>query len=300
VELLVVIGIIAILVAILLPALNKARKQANTTVCMSNLRQMGVAWNLYLSDTKGRLPYYIWHNSPSGLTPALTGDALASYVWHGYWVGLLCDYRIPSNTLLCPEATMPVQFNTQVTGNGGFGMAFNSWSGAFQSSTPVGIAGDKNRVPNDTTDKITSNGTLVWGYRYGSYGFNRNVMVDGPDNTVGHPLYHNNFDMGATIAQLRPSGDIPLFFDSVWVDGNSMTNGTLQSQPNPPADLTGLAAAGAGSGNDQWRFLITRHNYAINMCFADGHAETVSLPDTYNHLWKSGWVRYSLTNLPKK
>jgi hypothetical protein len=56
VELLVVIGIVAVLIAILLPVLGKARAQANRTVCLSNIRQLGAAVLMYCNDNKGYFP----------------------------------------------------------------------------------------------------------------------------------------------------------------------------------------------------------------------------------------------------
>jgi len=56
VELLVVISVIALLMAILVPALGKARGTANRTLCMSNLRQIGVAMRSYLDDNRDIFP----------------------------------------------------------------------------------------------------------------------------------------------------------------------------------------------------------------------------------------------------
>jgi prepilin-type N-terminal cleavage/methylation domain-containing protein len=76
VELLVVIGIIALLISILLPSLNRARETANRVKCASNLRQLGQAMLLYANESKGSYPRttYVAADANAGTW----NDALAS------------------------------------------------------------------------------------------------------------------------------------------------------------------------------------------------------------------------------
>jgi prepilin-type N-terminal cleavage/methylation domain-containing protein/prepilin-type processing-associated H-X9-DG protein len=76
VELLVVIGIIALLISILLPSLNRARETANRVKCASNLRQLGQAIQLYANENKGAYPRTLYN---SILSSATTGFSVGSY-----------------------------------------------------------------------------------------------------------------------------------------------------------------------------------------------------------------------------
>jgi prepilin-type N-terminal cleavage/methylation domain-containing protein/prepilin-type processing-associated H-X9-DG protein len=75
VELLVVIGIIAVLVAILLPALNKSRKAANTVVCASNMRQIDAAMVMYAEQYNGAIMGNYWTTGGFLLSTPGLGDA---------------------------------------------------------------------------------------------------------------------------------------------------------------------------------------------------------------------------------
>ena len=80
VELLVVIGIIALLISILLPALSKARQQASSLACQANLHSIGQGIAIYVGDNHGTLPYGWWDGSwptepfPGGFNPVYEAD----------------------------------------------------------------------------------------------------------------------------------------------------------------------------------------------------------------------------------
>src|SRR5687768_11273744 len=81
VELLVVIGIIAILISILLPTLSRARQSANTVKCASNLRTIGQGMHMYVSENNGTFPAaYMYEGQINGVE-----DASRGYIhWSSY------------------------------------------------------------------------------------------------------------------------------------------------------------------------------------------------------------------------
>jgi prepilin-type processing-associated H-X9-DG protein len=123
-ELLVVIGLVTLLVSLLMPALGQARSAAHSTGCLSNLRQMGTAWSMYLAENRGHLPEYVWHNP-------LFPDAS----WRGYWLGVLDAYDVRDEALLCPAASEAIPFRQT---NKGFGNVNYAWTGRYETNgTPI-------------------------------------------------------------------------------------------------------------------------------------------------------------------
>jgi prepilin-type N-terminal cleavage/methylation domain-containing protein/prepilin-type processing-associated H-X9-DG protein len=99
IELLVVIAIIAILAAILFPVFAKARERAMLTTCISNNKQLGVAFVLYTQDSDGRLPYW----TLIGLKPSDPAFA-AQNLGESTWDVQLYPYVKTKQSYTCPSS----------------------------------------------------------------------------------------------------------------------------------------------------------------------------------------------------
>ncbi len=107
IELLVVIAIIAVLMAVLLPALNRAREQGKRAVCLNNCKQLVLAWNLYADDNDDKI---VNGNTATGAANrdgtcwvySLGADATEWERTEGIYDGLLYQYNPNVKLYKCP------------------------------------------------------------------------------------------------------------------------------------------------------------------------------------------------------
>ena len=133
IELLVVISIISLLIAILLPALGKARESANSVKCLANYRQLGVSFHAYAADYNDTLP-------PSrdglSLSPPSGGDE-----WNWNWITKMKAYVNKSPDILtCPTGHNRNETLTPVLGAGngwlnGLNYRYNNYFGSWGTNT---------------------------------------------------------------------------------------------------------------------------------------------------------------------
>ncbi len=272
IELLVVISIIALLVAILMPALNKAKDQARSAVCLSNLKQWGIVWQMYTDEWGDRFPdYQSFITQNAGNTPR------ASWVYC-----LKKRYEKNSELLACPSANkVDIQGRQNPSNNEVFGGV------KYMYSIP---AHDSQLYENQGEDEFASYGMNVWCHS--------NPLPTGDTQSQGRDA--NNYWVSR--ARIKHGGDVPIFGDCKWRGGapdytsaekylpyTDTSIACVVPQPSFGADGCGIAAREMGN------FAMDRHGKGINMLFGDSSARNVNVKELWTLKWHVSFDRFNKT-----
>jgi prepilin-type processing-associated H-X9-DG protein/prepilin-type N-terminal cleavage/methylation domain-containing protein len=270
VELLVVVGIVAVLVALLLPVLGRARHQARAVLCLSNLRQLSAAFQIYLNEYQGKVPDKLLTGVGQGVGADRRRGVL---IFEGV---LLAQPRAPgtqSAVVFCPEAT---ETPTLVQGPGGPTAPYSYPGGVFR---PWGYP---------DADLIADHPTAP--FRGSSYGMNGWLLHA---KGVGYePLPGSQFKEYIQLPA-KEASRVPLFADATDAYGfpRSTDQPPISLRPHVHSDGNWLGGIGRV-------FCIPRHGQTTNVVFLDGHAQMVPLPELWQLKWNNVWEPSNVT-LPR-
>ena len=238
------IGIIALLISVLLPALSKAREQANITKCMANLQQIGIGIEMYNQLSKGAMPLAMERFFSSPVVIGFAGSGRGRT-----WAGLLRDVaKVPAYVFKCPSDSR--EFNLDNTGLLVPTSAETSASDTY-STNPL---------------FVYSYGTPFAGYGPSATPLRRMCWSISPADSASI-----KFTGSLKRVQIRQSSRVQLVWDTYvpWLS-TSASWSALQT--------TILSQAQANTGTV--RVSIYRHTrdardfrHGPNCLFADGHAE---------------------------
>src|SRR3954465_1874626 len=158
VELLVVIGIIAVLIGILLPTLIGARRAAYTVQCSSNMKQLATAMLMYIQDNKGKFP-------------AAAGDEVAGITPPGgwWWPDTLVQGNYIKGSNLNVYKKTPSTTDEKVFSGAspfrcpeGISEEFGKLSGSGQGDYPTSLSNNAYQLPNDSQHAAVGFGVPSW------------------------------------------------------------------------------------------------------------------------------------------